>query len=59
MLAPMHGDGPFLGNTGSDAVRPLDRLGPDPTEPRPPIFESVRLCLLAAVFDHDTRSVAE
>jgi hypothetical protein len=30
MLASVNGDGPFLSDTGTDAVRAFDLFGPDP-----------------------------
>src|SRR4249919_2352203 len=59
MLASVNRDGPFLSDTGTDAVRALDLFGPDPAEPDSPIFEFARVRILTAMLDCDARGVTE
>src|SRR5580692_12276881 len=59
MLASVDGDGSFFGDARADTVRALDLLGPHAAQPGSPVFESLRVRLITAVLDHDTRRLAE
>src|SRR4029077_9105702 len=59
MLTSVDCDRPLLGDARTDAISPLDRLGPHAAEPRSPIFKPARIVLVATVFDGDTGRVAE
>ena len=59
MLASVNGDGPFLSDTGTDAVRAFDLFGPDPAEPYSPMLEFVGIRILTAMLDCDARGVTE
>ena len=59
MLVSVNSDGPLFGDAGTDAVRTFDRLGPHAAEPGSPVFESARVCFVAAVFDRDACRITE
>src|SRR5947199_5949775 len=59
MLASVDGDRPLLGDAGADAIGTLHRLGPYAAEPSPPISETARIGIVAAVLDCDAGGVAE
>src|SRR5260370_14895350 len=59
VLASVDGDRPLLGDASADAVRPLDLLRPDAAEPGPPVFESARLRIFAAMLDCYTSGITE
>jgi hypothetical protein len=59
MLASVNGDGPFLSETGTDAVRAFNLFGPNPAEPNSRILEFARIRILTAMLDCDARGVTE
>src|SRR6516165_5372533 len=59
MLASVNSDGPIFGDAGADTVRTFDRLGPHPAEPGSPVFETARVCFVAAVLDRDACRITE
>ena len=59
MLASVDRYRPLFGNAGTDAIGPLERLGPHAAEPGSPVSKSARIALVAAVLDGNARRVTE
>src|SRR5258706_12219786 len=59
MLSAVDENWTLFSNRSSDSVGSLDMLGPNSTQPDAPMFELVRFCLVTAMLNGDSFSIAQ